>query len=183
MMLPIGPFSVIYADPPWQFKSWSDKGRNRCPDAMVRQKGLAGRHYKVMGIRDISVAKSEELLPDSALFMWVVSRNLKDGFFVGELWRFEFKTIAFVWSKTVKDGSRPAIGLGYWTRQVGRGVPAVHQRFSQALERRGQAVHPNSAGSTLGEAPRGLWQDRGAFARSVRRAFRPNSPTWLGVMG
>ena len=51
MMLPTGRFAVIYADPPWQFRSWSDKGRNRCPDALVRQKGLAERHYKVMSAR------------------------------------------------------------------------------------------------------------------------------------
>ena len=25
--LPTGKFSVIYADPPWSFRSWSDKGR------------------------------------------------------------------------------------------------------------------------------------------------------------
>ena len=42
--LPTGKFGVILADPPWSFRSWSDKGRNRCPDALVRQKGLAERH-------------------------------------------------------------------------------------------------------------------------------------------
>ena len=51
MAFPDGAYALILADPPWQFRSWSDNGRNRCPDAMVRQKG---RHYKVMGIRDIA---------------------------------------------------------------------------------------------------------------------------------
>jgi hypothetical protein len=133
-----------------------------------------------MGIRDIASFPVAGLaLPDSALFMWVVSCNLKDGLAVGKSWGFEFKTIVFVWSKTVKDGSRPAIGLGYWTRQS---VEVCHQRLAQALERGGQAVRPDSAGSTLGESPGGLWQDRGVVARSVRRAFRPDSPAGMGVM-
>ena len=155
MAFPGGAYAAILADPPWQFRSWSDKGRNRCPDAMVRQKGLAERHYKVMGIRDIaSLPVAGLALPDSALFMWVVSCNLKDGLLVGESWGFEFKTIAFVWSKTVKDGSRPAMGLGYWTRQVGRGVPAVHQRLAQALERGGQAVSSRLRGERTRRSPR-----------------------------
>ena len=157
MMLPTGRFAVIYADPPWQFRSWSDKGRNRCPDAMVRQKGLAERHYKVMSVEDIKDLPVRGLaLPDSALFLWVVSCNLKDGLAVSESWGFEFKTIAFVWSKTVLDGSRPAIGLGYWTRQsvevcllFTRGSP---RRLSAGVRQ----FHPNSPRGALSEARRGI---------------------------
>ena len=122
MMLPTGRFAVIYADPPWQFRSWSDKGRNRCPDALVRQKGLAERHYKVISIEDIKALPVRGLaLPDAALFLWVVSLNL---------------------------GS---------PRRLSTGV---------------RQFRPNSAGSTLGEAPGGVWQDRGAVREVDERILR-----------
>src|SRR5512147_279295 len=69
-----GHYGVILADPPWQFRSWSDKGGNRCPDAMVRQKGLAERHYKVMSREHLRALPVGDLAArDCALFLWTVS--------------------------------------------------------------------------------------------------------------
>ncbi|MCC2665758.1 MAG: hypothetical protein K0S35_3680, partial [Geminicoccaceae bacterium] len=36
-----GEFRVIYADPPWNFRTYSSKGRGRCPDA----------HYDIMTLQ------------------------------------------------------------------------------------------------------------------------------------
>ena len=36
-------YNVIYADPPWSFKTYSDKGKDRSPE----------KHYSVMTFKDI----------------------------------------------------------------------------------------------------------------------------------
>jgi len=45
-----------------------------------------------------------------ALFLWVQDAHLKNGIQLGEVWGFEYKTIAFVWDKQ-------NFGMGYWTRK------------------------------------------------------------------
>lgn len=117
-MLPTTPggFGCIVADPPWSFKNWSDKGKNRCPDAMVRQKGLAERHYKTMSLADIKALPVADIAGrDSVLILWVVDCMIPEALEVGAAWGFAFKTTAFTWLKTRADGS-PAMGLGYWGR-------------------------------------------------------------------
>jgi N6-adenosine-specific RNA methylase IME4 len=137
MDFPIGQYGVVYADPPWAFRSWSDKGRNRCPDAMVRQKGLAERHYKVMTINDIADLPVESIAADNcALFMWTVDCNLPDALEIGKDWGFKFKTVAFSWVKTTLDGSGFPIGLGYWTR----GNPEQCLLFTKGAPKRKSAA-------------------------------------------
>jgi len=115
--LPHGPFGVIYADPPWSFGTWSDKGRNRCPDAMVRQKGLAERHYKTMSMADIAALPVASVAAkNAALFLWCVDCQLPDAIDIARGWGFKFKTVAFTWVKTDRTGETYPMGLGYWTR-------------------------------------------------------------------
>ena len=48
-------YNVIYADPPWSFKTYSDKGKDRSPE----------KHYSVMSFKDICnmpIDKIETLL-------------------------------------------------------------------------------------------------------------------------
>ena len=111
--VPRGRYSAILADPPWSFKSWSDKGQNRAPDAMVRQKGLAERHYATMPMHEIRRLPLE----------------------VGAAWGFRFKTIAFTWAKLTK-ADRWHIGLGYWTR----GNPESCLLFTRGKPRRQSAA-------------------------------------------
>jgi N6-adenosine-specific RNA methylase IME4 len=114
--IPRGGYSTILADPPWSFRSWSDKGRDRSPDAMVRQKGLAERHYKTMSLNDIRDLPVGDLATkDAALFLWAVDCMLPEALSIGTGWGFTFKTVAFSWVKTKKDGGFH-MGLGYWTR-------------------------------------------------------------------
>jgi site-specific DNA-methyltransferase (adenine-specific) len=51
-----------------------------------------------------------------ALFLWATWPNIKMAFEVIDAWGFEYKTIAWVWLKTVKDGSKFAMGTGNYTR-------------------------------------------------------------------
>ncbi|MGI9491315.1 MAG: MT-A70 family methyltransferase [Geminicoccaceae bacterium] len=107
--LPQNHFKTVLADPPWNFQTYSKKGRDRCPDA---------RHYDVMNFGDL-VAMSDSLrrviAKDCALFMWVTDPMLQKSFNLLGLWGFEYKTVAFTWAKTGKKAKWP-IGTGYWTR-------------------------------------------------------------------
>lgn len=146
MTLPAGPYGVIYADPPWSFRSWSDKGKNRAPDAMVRQKGLAERHYATMSMADIkALPVAEVAAKDSALFLWAIDCMLPEALDLMQVWGFTFKTVAFTWVKQNRVSPTPAIGLGYWTR----GNPEMC-----LLGTRGKPRRLSAAVRQLVEAPR-----------------------------
>lgn len=137
MTWPTGRYGVILADPPWSFRSWSDKGRNRCPDAMVRQKGLSERHYRTMCLADIRALPVGELAaPDCALFLWAVDCMLPEAIEVGRAWGFTFKTVAFSWVKQLPKSDGWHIGLGYWTR----GNPESCLLFTRGRPRRRSAA-------------------------------------------
>lgn len=97
----IGPFPLIYADPPWRFEVYSEKGLDRTPD----------QHYPTLSDQEIInylvVGKSVAALasPAAALLMWCTSSNLERALDVLNGWGFTFKTSA-VW---VKD--KPGLGL------------------------------------------------------------------------
>lgn len=93
-------YGIIYADPPWQFKSWSATGRGRS----------AEQHYPVLDTEAIAALPVRSIARnDCALFLWATSPMLQDAMRVMERWGFAYKTIAIVWTK-------PQIGCGYWTR-------------------------------------------------------------------
>jgi N6-adenosine-specific RNA methylase IME4 len=101
-----GPFPLIYADPPWKWDHFgqkgneNEKGKDRTPD----------QHYPTLtydNIKNFEIdGKSIKQLAhkDSVLFLWCTSANLVQALEVMAAWDFEYKTHA-VW---VKDRS----GLG-----------------------------------------------------------------------
>ena len=105
--LPDKKYSVIYADPPWYFKSFSVKGEDRNPN----------QHYNCMSIDDICNLPVANLADkDCTLLMWVVDPLLQEAFKVIEAWGFKYKTVGFTWAKTNKTSLGFFTGLGYWTR-------------------------------------------------------------------
>ncbi len=102
-------YAAVLADPPWHFKTWSTKGRGRCPDG-------AG-HYETMTLEDIKTFPVDGLAAaDCALFLWVPKPMLEIGLEVGKGWGgFVYKTVAFTWIKRTKHGKQH-IGTGHWTR-------------------------------------------------------------------
>ena len=129
-------YGAILIDPPWSFRSWSDKGKNRAPDAMVRQKGLSERHYKTMSLQDIAALPVlDRAADDCVLFMWAVDCMLPEALAMGAGWGFKFKTVAFTWAKTKADGGFH-IGLGYWTR----GNPEQCLLFTRGTPKRNSAA-------------------------------------------
>jgi N6-adenosine-specific RNA methylase IME4 len=113
---PTDKFSVIYADPPWTFKTWSTKGKGRSPE----------NHYGCMSLADIRALPVSDIAADNcALFLWVTDPLLPEGLKLMEEWGFKYKTIAFVWVKTNQSYKRKRplwieqdffTGMGYWTR-------------------------------------------------------------------
>lgn len=100
-------YNIIYADPPWSYKTYSEKGKTHS----------AEKHYPTMSIEDIkSLPVSEIADKDCVLFMWTTFPCLKQAFDVLECWGFEYKTVAFVWIKQNKISDSLFWGMGYWTR-------------------------------------------------------------------
>ena len=100
-------YSVIYADPPWSFKTYSDKGKDRSPE----------NHYNVMNFKDICNLPVNNIANDnSVLLMWVIDPLLDKAFKVIDAWGFKYKTVGFTWAKTNKKSLGFFTGLGYWTR-------------------------------------------------------------------
>lgn len=96
-------YGVIYADPPWRFNVYSDKGKGRSAEAW----------YDTMNTQDIKdLPVANMALDDCVLLMWVTDPFLRIGFDVIESWGFAYKTVGFYWVKTPTSW----FGTGYWTR-------------------------------------------------------------------
>ena len=101
-------YSIIYADPPWEFKYYSKKGE---------KKKSAQAHYNCMKLEDIAELPINELSEnDCILFMWVTMPFLEKCFDVIKAWGFEYKTCGFTWVKKNKVADSYFFGNGHWTR-------------------------------------------------------------------
>ena len=100
-------YNIIYADPPWTFRTYSNKGKGRS----------AEKHYNCMtkeGIQKLPVNNICD--KNCVLFLWVTYPCLKEGLELIEEWGFTYKTCAFSWIKLNKKNDRPFTGMGYYTR-------------------------------------------------------------------
>lgn len=112
-------YGAILCDPPWRFKTWSEKGRDRSPDAPCAK---AVRHYNVMPTGEMyGLFDPEWPNEDCVLFMWCVGSMLPDALELGSAWGFRYKGVAFTWVKANAPYGcatlKYPIGLGYWTRK------------------------------------------------------------------
>ena len=133
-------YSIIYADPPWAFKTFSDKGKDRAPE----------QHYQTMSIDDIcALPVSEMAAPHALLFMWVYQPMLPEAMKVIEAWGFSLVTVGYYWIKInggqgrlfyAQDNAKK--GLGYYTRagaeqcwigKRGKGLPRVSMGQGQVV--------------------------------------------------
>lgn len=100
-------YSVIYADPPWQYKVWSEKGKGRSAES----------HYPTMQKKDIQNIPVERITSrDAVLFLWVTAPCLIEGIELIKAWGFTYKTVAFTWVKRNKKSDGIFTGMGYYTR-------------------------------------------------------------------
>jgi N6-adenosine-specific RNA methylase IME4 len=101
-------YGVIYADPPWRFKTYSAKGTGRG----------AISHYDVMTVDELTAMPvAEWALPDCVLLLWVPGPHTLQGLELIAAWGFSFKGTGFVWIKTNRTRPGYAMGTGYGTRK------------------------------------------------------------------
>ena len=89
-------YNVIYADPPWKYKTWTEGG------------GTAEKHYPTMKLDDIIKMKDTiEKISDNncILFLWVTFPCLLEGLKVMKEWGFTYKTCGFNWVKRNKKSN------------------------------------------------------------------------------
>lgn len=113
-MLGLHKYSIIYADPPWRFRTWS-------MDRIAVKGEKWGKAdivpYNVMNTEDICKLPIKYLAAkDCILFIWTTSPTFEDALKVIRAWGFEYKTKAFCWVKMNPSGFGLFTGLGYWTR-------------------------------------------------------------------
>lgn len=158
-------YNIIYADPAWQY---NDRRLIR-KDGKKPKFGIgAGNHYKTMTTKQIMAMPVKNITADNAvLFLWVTMPRLPDGLKVMQAWGFEYKTNAFTWIKTNKDGS-PFFGIGYYTRSnaeicllgvKGKLKPVSHSVHSVIMEpKREHSRKPDTARDRIvqlfGDLPR-----------------------------
>jgi N6-adenosine-specific RNA methylase IME4 len=95
--LPEGKYSVLYADPPWQY---NNSGFHNSAESQ----------YPTMSVEEISNLPVQDLATDETiLFLWATNPLLPEALQVMRAWGFEYKT-NIAW---VKDRGR---GWGWWLR-------------------------------------------------------------------
>jgi len=130
MDLPNKKYNIIYADPPWRYGG--GKGKNS------KKWGNSLSSYPCLKLKDLKAIPIRKLADDNcAIFMWVTLPMLKEGLELMSTWGFKYKTTAFVWNKTYKNG-KPYCGMGYWTRS---GSELCLLGFIGSLERKNNNVY------------------------------------------
>jgi N6-adenosine-specific RNA methylase IME4 len=100
-------YNIIYADPAWHFKTYSNKGEKRS----------AIQYYDCLNINDIYNLPVNDIANDDCiLFIWVIDSMLPEALQVIKKWNFKYKTVAFTWVKQNKKSDGYFTGMGYWTR-------------------------------------------------------------------
>jgi len=170
-------YPVIYADPPWKFAAYSEKGEGRSAVA----------HYDCMTMDQLFALRVQEIASDDAvLFLWTTDPFLQMGMKLIEAWGFKFKTVAFYWAKIKKTADVNSLserdfftGLGYWTRAnvepcllATRGKPRRISRKVRRLiisERREHSRKPDVVYDKIEELVDGPYIE--LFARSSRKGW------------
>ena len=100
-------YDIIYADPPWQFLTWSNKGKGRS----------AEKHYVTMAKYDIQKLPISNISAEnSVLFLWATAPCLIEALELIKAWGFTYKTVGFTWVKQCKKSDKLFTGMGYYTR-------------------------------------------------------------------
>ena len=107
-------FQIIYADPPWSFRTWSSRGKSRSPE----------KHYDCMTLADIQQMPIPDIADKNcSLFLWATDPLLPEALNLIKEWGFKYKTIAFNWVKLNPKAPHFGwhkqdffTGMGYWTR-------------------------------------------------------------------
>ena len=128
--LPAREYALIYADPPWSFVTYSDRGLKKS----------AQRHYSCSPagvLREMAVG--DLAAQNSVLAMWATFPMLPQAIGLMDAWGFTYKT-GGAWGKMSKGGGKVAFGTGYIFRSAAelllvgtRGKPVWGNRRTRNL--------------------------------------------------
>lgn len=99
------PYDLIMADPPWSFRTYSDKGHGK--SAQTHYACLGGDAIRALPVADLAA-------PDCLLWLWATNPMLPQALETLAAWGFAYST-AGVWVKRTRTG-RLAFGTGYRLR-------------------------------------------------------------------
>jgi N6-adenosine-specific RNA methylase IME4 len=106
---PTGQFGVIYADPPWAYQMFSDKGYEKSPQI----------HYDCMTLSQLAALRDQIIFaaaPDCVCIMWATFALLPAALELMAAWGFQYKT-GGPWIKRSVNGN-PSFGTGYVLRSA-----------------------------------------------------------------
>lgn len=118
-----GHYGVVYADPPWHWKSWADVADTPAKATTANARDTR-KHYELMEDSDLRALPVADLAAEnSVLFLWIIWPHMPLALDVITSWGFTYKTCAFAWVKA--DNTQPSffveelsadLLLGFWTR-------------------------------------------------------------------
>ena len=99
---PSEPYQVLYADPPWRYRSMGPvKGKMSYPTMTLTE------------LKALPVARA--CAPTCVLFLWCTNPLLTQALDLMKAWGFEYRTVFKVWLKRDSSGT-PVMGCGWWSR-------------------------------------------------------------------
>ena len=110
--LPNKKYSIIYADPPWDYggKMQYDKSSIKTINTGFEKNvfiSAANFKYPTVKLNDLKTLDVQSIAEaDCILFMWTTGPQMSNSIELGEAWGFEYKTVAFVWDKQVHNPGR-----------------------------------------------------------------------------
>lgn len=110
--LPNKKYSIIYADPPWDYggKMQYDKSSIKTINTGFEKNvfiSAANFKYPTVKLNDLKTLEVQSIAEaDCILFMWTTGPQMSNSIELGEAWGFEYKTVAFVWDKQVHNPGR-----------------------------------------------------------------------------
>lgn len=106
--LPKKKYGVILADPPWTFKTFSEKGQGKSPQ----------RHYSCESLEALcSLPVHSVAADDSVLFLWATWPLIFSAKTIIEAWGFTYSGLAWEWIKYNPKTEKYSFGGGYGTRK------------------------------------------------------------------
>lgn len=166
-------YRVIYADPPWTFATYSQKGKGRSAEA----------HYDCMSLDEVKALPVADWAADDAiLLLWATDPLLDRAFEVIRAWGFTYKTVGFYWVKENASGKGFFTGLGFWTRAnpeqcllATRGHPKRKAADVKKLVVSPRREHSRKPDEIYGHIER---LAEGPYLEMFARASRPGWDTW-----
>lgn len=110
--LPNKKYSVIYADPPWDYggKMQYDKSSIKTQNIGFQKSifiSAAAFKYPTLKLKELKTLDIPTICEDDCiLFMWTTGPQMANSIELGNVWGFEYKTVAFVWDKQVHNPGR-----------------------------------------------------------------------------